>query len=146
MKSSLVAILAFLFLGGGPILLRAQTPTPTPPSATQPSRENAMVSVLTPAQQAQYDQAHSKALANNPDLKAEGDALKQKIFASGERLDQATIEKMNSHRQKLRQAMLKEDPTLGPLFAEIDKHISEAKAKQLGPLQNSAPNGAPSSP
>ena len=45
---------------------------------------------------------------------------------------QAFIEKMNSHRQKLRQAMLKEDPSLEPIFAEIDKHEAEMQAKQLG--------------
>ena len=43
---------------------------------------------------------------------------------------QGFIEQMNSHRQKLRAAMLKEDPTLEPIFAAIDKHISELKAKQ----------------
>jgi len=104
-----------------------------------------MISFLTPAQQEQYAKAHAKALADNPGLKAEGEVLKQLFVDSGGHLDQAGIEKMNSHRQKLRQAMLKEDPTLGPLFAEIDKHISEAKAKQLGQLQNSGTNTAPSS-
>jgi hypothetical protein len=44
---------------------------------------------------------------------------------------QAFIEKMTLHRQKLRQAMLKEDATLEPIFSEIDKHISEMKAKEL---------------
>ena len=71
--------------------------------------------------------------------------LRKQILANGEHQDQATIEKMNAHRQKLRQAMLKEDPTLKPIFAEIDKHISEVKAKQLGQLQNSGASGAPSS-
>ncbi len=50
---------------------------------------------------------------------------------------QAFIEKMNMHRQKLRAAMLKEDATLEPIFAEIDQHISELKAKQLGQVQSS---------
>jgi hypothetical protein len=145
MKLSLVAILAIFLFAGGTILLRAQTPAPAPAAAAQPSHETSMISFLTPAQQEQYAQAHAKALADNPSLKAEGDALKKQILANGEHQDQATIEKMNSHRQKLRQAMLKEDPTLGPVFAEIDKHISEAKAKQLGQLQNSGTSNAPSS-
>ncbi len=51
---------------------------------------------------------------------------------------QAFIEKMNSHRQKLRQAMLKEDATLEPVFAKIDKHISQIKAKQLDRMQSSS--------
>jgi hypothetical protein len=66
-------------------------------------------------------------------------------MASGTKADrQAFIEKMNSHRQKLRQAMVKEDPTLEPIFAEIDKHISEMKAKHLSPTQGSqSPTNAP---
>ncbi len=145
MKLLLVAILAVILLGGGTILLCAQTPAPAPATAGQPSHENAMIAFLTPTQQEQYAKAHAKALADNPGLKEEGDTLKKQILANGEHLDQAMIEKMNSHRQKLRQAMLKEDPTLGPVFAEIDKHISEAKAKQLGQLQNSGTDSAPSS-
>ena len=145
MKPSLFALIAFFFFADGIFLLRAQTPAPTPATNAPPSREMGMISFLTPAQQEQYAKAHAKALADNPTLKAEGDALKKQIMANGEHQDQATIEKMNSHRQKLRQAMLKEDPTLGQIFAEIDKHISEAKAKQLGQLQNSGANSAPSS-
>jgi hypothetical protein len=33
---------------------------------------------------------------------------------------------------------LKEDPTLQPIFAAIDKHISEMKAKQLSQKQSSS--------
>ena len=40
---------------------------------------------------------------------------------------------MTAHRLKLRQAMLKEDPNLVPIFSEIDKHLSEAKAKGTAP-------------
>jgi acyl transferase domain-containing protein len=145
MKLSRVAVFAFFLLANGTILLRAQTPAPAPAAATQPSHDNGMIAFLTPVQQEQYAKAHAKALADNPALKAEGEALKKQILANGEHQDQATIERMNSHRQKLRQAMLKEDPTLGPVFAEIDKHISEAKAKQLGQLQNSGTTNAPSS-
>ena len=53
---------------------------------------------------------------------------------------------MSLHRQKLRQAMLKEDPSLDPIFAEIDKHISEMKAKQLGQMQSSSSSSAAHAP
>ncbi len=102
-----------------------------------------MVSFLTPAQQEQYAKARAKALDNNPDLKAEGEEIMKQIVAAGGQADPVIMEKMNTHRQKLRMAMLKEDSTLKPIFAEIDKHLSEIKAKQLGQLQNSGTNASP---
>ena len=147
MKASLPGITLFLLLASGPLFLQAQT-NATPQSA----RENRMISFLTPAEQDQYANARAKALADNPDLKAEGeDMIKQgeAVMADGTAADkQAFIEKMNSHRQKLRQAMLKEDPTLEPVFTQIDKHISEMKAKALAQRQASsdATNAPPANP
>lgn len=96
-----------------------------------------MIAFLTPDQQLEYAKAHEKALADNPALKDEGDKLKQRgleVLTSGtpaEKLD--FMDKMTAHRLKLRQAMLKEDPNLVPIFSEIDKHLSEAKAKGTAP-------------
>jgi hypothetical protein len=53
---------------------------------------------------------------------------------------QGFMDMMTSHRQKLRAAMLKEDPTLRPVFAEIDTHISEMRARQSGPPANASPD------
>jgi hypothetical protein len=136
MKASLPGIIVCFLLAGGSFSLHAQTNTNTnvPPPNPQAARENRMISFLTPAQQEQYATARAKALADNPALKTEGENLMQQgeaLMADGTAADkQAFIEKMNSHRQKLRQAMLKEDANLGPIFAEIDKHISDLKAKR----------------
>ena len=143
---------AVLFWASSPLLLNAQTngDTNASPASSPAARVNAMISFLTPAQQLQYAEARAKALADNPDLKAEGESVaKEGIVAMSSGASaadkQAFIEKMNSHRQKLREAMLKEDPTLEPIFAEIDKHISEMKAKHLAQLQSSpSPTNAPS--
>jgi hypothetical protein len=115
--------------------LHAQTST----NGAQPVKpipgagEPQALAILTPDQQVEYAQAHEKALADNPVLKAENDALKQRylnVMTTGTSAEkQAMMERVDSHRQKLRQAMLKEDPKLGPIFAQIDKYISEAKAK-----------------
>ena len=119
-----------------------------------------MISFLTPAEQEQYAKARAKALADNPDLKTEGENLLkqgQALMPDGAATDQQKVnyedarnfmEKMMIHRQKLRQAMLKVDPTLEPIFAQIDKHISEMKAKQLGQAQgtSSATNAASAQP
>jgi len=143
MKSLLLGI-SGCFLLGGTFLVHAQTnaaPAGAPANSQLPPG-NAMLSFLSPAEQIQYAKARAKALADNPDLKSEGEKVAQEggqaMSAGATAADrQAFIEKMNSHRQKLRQAMLKEDPTLEPIFAKIDKQISETKAKQLGSILNS---------
>ena len=129
MKASLLGLAVFFLLGNGPFRLHAQTNT-----SPQVAREAGMLSFLTPAQQLQYATARAKALTDNPELETEGENVaKQGINAltadATAEEKQAFMEKMNSHRQKLRQAMLKEDPKLEPIFAEIDKHISQMKAK-----------------
>ena len=149
MKSSLLPTVG-CFLLGGSLFLQAQTNAPAAgaPPTPQSAQANAALSFLTPPEQLQYAKARAKALADSPDLKAEGEVIVKQGASSmngqataEEKL--AFIEKMNSHRQKLRQAMLKEDPTLEPIFSKIDKHISEMKAKQLGAVQNSPPPNSP---
>jgi hypothetical protein len=148
MKALFPGIIAFLLLAGGTFLLQAQTDAATngQPSNPQLAREYRMISFLTPAEQEQYAKARAKALADNPGLEAEGEKVMKQgeaVMANGTKVDkQAFIEKMNSHRQKLRQAMLKEDPTLEPIFAQIDKHISEMKAKQLSSTPPAGPSTA----
>lgn len=140
MKSSLFGLMLVGWLAVGSFLLHAQTnaAATNAPATNQPppqmSRELQMISFLTPTQQEQYAKARAKALEDNPALKTDGETLMKQgksVMTNGSAADkQGFIEKMNSHRQKLRQAMLKEDSTLQPIFDEIDKHISEAKAKQ----------------
>ena len=142
MKASLRGMIVFVVLITGPFLLRAQTNDGTNPQAPNPqvARELAF---LTPAQQLQYAKAHKKALSDNPGLKSEGENLikqAEPVMADGSAADkQAFLEKMNSHRQKLRAAMLKEDPTLGPIFTEIDQHISQLRAQQHAAAQSPPP-------
>jgi hypothetical protein len=133
MKASLRGMIVFLLVAVGPFLLRGQTNSAAataPAPNAQVARELAF---LTPAEQLQYAKAHQKALENNPGLKSEGEDLIQQarsLHAESPAEDrQAFLEKMNSHRQKLRAAMLKEDPTLTPVFTEIDQHISQMRAQ-----------------
>ncbi len=116
-----------------PILAPAQTDAAAPANPPSGGGEMQAVSILTTDQQLEYAQAHAKALDDNPELKAENDALKARyasVMTGGTAAEkQAITEKVDSHRQKLRQAMLKEDPKLGPIFAQIDKYISEVKAR-----------------
>lgn len=114
--------------------LRAQTnaaSAPAKPAAVSP--EHQALAILTRDQQIEYAKAHEMALADDPALKAENDSLKTQyvgVMEHGTPAEkQAMMEKVDSHRLKLRKAMLKADPNLGPIFAQIDKTISEAKAK-----------------
>jgi len=152
MKLSILGITGFYLLAGS-FLLRAQTDSTTASAAPSPqvAQANAALSFLTPEEQMQYAEARAKALADNPDLKAEGEAVARQganaMLADATASDkQAFIEQMRLHREKLRQAMLKEDPTLKPVFAKIDKHLSELKAKRLAELQNSSSQTNSSTP
>jgi len=140
MSSLLPKITLVLLLATGSSLLRAQA-NAAANGAPASEHENPLISFLTPAQQVEYAKAHAKALADNPALNAEGDELKEKfagVMADGKPAEkQAFEEKMNAHKQKLRQAMLKEDASLEPVFALIDKHISEMKAKHPDSVQGS---------
>ena len=132
MKLCAVAlVLTFL----APALLRAQTNTA--PASAAASAERQAFSILTPAQLKEYADARVKALADDSALNAENDALKEQfadVMANGNAAQkQELLVKVDAHRQKLRAAMLKEDPNLGPIFAQIDKSISEMKTKGTPP-------------
>ena len=128
MKFCAVAIVLTFFAAA---LLRAQT-NPAPANAAA-SAEHQALSILTPDQIKEYANARVKALADDPNLNAENDELKEQfadVMARGTAAQkQALLVKVDAHRQKLRAAMLKEDPSLGPIFAQIDKSMSELKSK-----------------
>ncbi len=131
MRLLLFGLSLFVLLIGGSFSLHAQTNV---------AAAHGLISFLTPPEQEQYASARAKALAAHPEIKIEGQSLMQQgkdVMANGTMADkQAFMEKMNSHRQKLRAAMLQVDPTLEPIFAKIDKHISEIKAKRADESQN----------
>jgi len=128
MKFCAVAIVLTFFASA---VLRAQTNAA--PASAAASAERQALSILTPEQIKEYADARVKALADDSALNAENDALKLQfadVMAHGDAAQkQALLVKVDAHRQKLRQAMLKEDPNLGPIFAQIDKSMSEMKAK-----------------
>jgi len=134
MRFCLPAIILSLFC---PALLCAQTSAPAPTKPSSGAPEPQALAILTPDQQVEYARARAKALADNAALNAENDALKAQyadVMAHGTAAQkQMMLEKVDSHRHKLRQAMLKADPNLEPIFAQIDKYISEQKAKGAMP-------------
>jgi regulator of replication initiation timing len=129
MRFCVVAVILSLF---APALLHAQT-NAAPANASAAAAERKALAILTTDQLNEYAKARVKALADDPALNAENEALKEQfadVMVHGTAAQkQAMIEKVDAHRQKLRQAMLKEDPNLEPIFAQIDKSMSELKAK-----------------
>jgi hypothetical protein len=92
-----------------------------------------VIGFLPQADQDRVVAAYNKALADNPTLRAEREELEKgwtQIANANSQDRMAFMEKRRSHDQKLREAMLKEDPTLGPIFAEIDQHLSAMRAEQ----------------
>jgi len=84
--------------------------------------------------------ARQQVLDSNPDLKAEGDALKKQgqALKGGDATPEDKmdfLQSMQAHQQKMKAAMLKIDPTLGPIIdqAEADmKQKMQARAAQGG--------------
>jgi hypothetical protein len=132
---------ATIVLLAGTAGLRAQTnPAPTNAAPAKPAAaaaESKALSILTPDQINEYAAARKKALVDNPALDSENEALKAEyadVMLHGTAAQkQAVLEKVDSHRQKLRAAMLKEDPNLEPIFNRIDASMSEMKAKGTAP-------------
>jgi hypothetical protein len=94
-----------------------------------------MRGVLTPAEMAQLQKAHDQAETNDPTLKTDEDALKQKrtdLKAQGANAsadDKAALRQdMTDFNKKLHDAELAIDPTLAPIIAKLDA----AQAKRNG--------------
>ena len=114
--------------------LPAQTTNAAPAMGekTESLRDRA-IGFLPQADQDRVSAAYHKALVDNPALKTEGDALMKEApdvrgMSSQDRM--AFMEKRRMHDQKMREAMLKEDPTLGPALDQIDKHLSAMRAER----------------
>jgi hypothetical protein len=124
---------------------QAQASKPTPPTF-QPSTLMAPAmnrppgpppSLITPDIRARFPKARLAAFAANPALKKEEDDLTKQRMAMMKRNpppspgdQKAFIAKWEDHAQKMRAAMAKADPTLQPIFADLDARI-KARQQQI---------------
>lgn len=110
-----VVLLGLLTLGGA--RLGAQVSTSAPGSTQMPPP------LLDQDEMTQLKHAREKVFETNPALKAENDRLKEMHDSSttptAEQRNAAFAE-WKSYQKQMRAAMLKVDPTLGPIFAKID--------------------------
>ncbi len=90
----------------------------------------------------ELSEARQKVLDSNPDLKAEdADLQKQKDQMKEQR--KAFIEKCKVHQQKMRTAMLKENPKLAPVFEKMDKKKSEWREHRHHVSKDGSSTGTP---
>ena len=123
MKSNLsLSSIAFLALALG---IATITPTFAQTDSTPPAAP-AKASPLTPEEQAQVKKAQDAALAADPALKTEDEALtKQRADlkstgASASADDKkALMTQWHDHQDKLHAAMIKIDPTVAPLIEKM---------------------------
>ncbi len=87
------------------------------------------MSSLTPQEKMQFMKARKQVLAANPDLKTEGENLlkeKQQLGDNPSPEDRrGFFQDVSTHEGKMREAMLKVDPSLSPVFAKIDQSMKQ---------------------
>jgi hypothetical protein len=106
---------------------------PAPPSSN--SMMDQVTATLTPAEKTQLSNVRIKTMQDNPDLQKEELALMQKGMAmqsGGEITDadkMAFHDEIKSHADKVRAAMIKEDPTVEPIMLKVEAQITKLRAE-----------------
>ena len=122
-----LALAAVGMMATMPLVARGEDPVAS--GAVAGLRPEAMAQIPKPDRDRVLSVYH-QVLADNPELKKEGDEIaRANQLEDSSPAGQAMMEKDRSLRVKVRQAMLKEDPTLGPVLAEIDKKVSALRAQ-----------------
>lgn len=108
--------------------------------AASPSTASPSVTPLTPQDKMRLLKVRQQVLDSDPVLKTEQDSLKKQgqALKSGDATPEEKmdfVQDMEAHQQKMKAAMLKIDPTLGPI---IDQAAAEMKQK----MQARAAQGA----
>ena len=125
-------VLVFELSGSGIVL--AQTNSTATPSA--PSQNGGRLSFLSPQDKMKLLKARKEVLAANPDLQAEQQDLMKQREALKDNADATPEDKMElfqsftAHEKKMQAAMLKVDPTLAPVFAQIDQQMKQKMAQR----------------
>jgi hypothetical protein len=109
------------FFGVAPVLAQAPAATQAPESAPLPPP------MLDNDEMVQLHKAREQVLAANPDVKAEEKKFKALHDAVQNQVPPPTADQRNAmfaewkaYQKTMRAAMLKIDPTLGPIFAKLD--------------------------
>jgi hypothetical protein len=128
MRSFFLLVGLVIGVSGGPNRLMAQDTTEKGPPGQR------MLSFLSPADKEKFLAARKKVMEANPDLKTEGEELMKegKDMRGGDAAPedkQEFFEKFMAYQQKVRAAMLKDDPSLQSIFDQMDQHRSQMRAQ-----------------
>jgi hypothetical protein len=98
-----------------------------------PSSSSSDAQPLTFQDKMKLMKTRNEVFANNPDLKAEADSLKQQgqTIKGGNATPEQKMsfaQSMKEHQDKMKAAMLKIDPTLGPLIDQADAEMKQKMA------------------
>jgi membrane-bound lytic murein transglycosylase len=140
MKSHLqlgaAAILMFQLLIAGNAVAQDQS-SDTSQAGGQTQQQGPLASLST-QDKMKYLKARQQVLANNPDLKAEQeDITKQRQGIQNASPDdkKAFLQNFMAFQKKMKEAMLQVDPSLGPVFDQIDQEMKQKfqqRAAQAG--------------
>lgn len=126
-----------LSLGGAGVVSAEPSTQPPPPGAPAPDgRPHKRMGFLTPEEQTKLENARKQALANDPSIQADMDAIKQQrelAKQSGVKPTpeerQAMMAKMKGLKEKTDAAMVKADPSIAPIMEKIKAHHQEMMQK-----------------
>ena len=111
-----------------PSLAKADDSTNAPPPGPPPGEDGGHhdhMKFLTDAEKAELKKAHEAALAADPSLKTEGEALHAKMEANKTAGTKPTEEDMaagKAFHEKMDAAMIKADPAVEPILAKMKAH------------------------
>ena len=95
-------------------------------------QQSGPLSSLSAQDKMKFLKARKEVLANNPDLKAEQESLTKERAAIKNEGDNATQDERTvlfqntmAHEKKMKAAMLQVDPSLGPVFDQIDQQMKQ---------------------
>jgi Spy/CpxP family protein refolding chaperone len=129
MKRTLLLLTVGAALLACPTFIHAQDSTNAPASGGPPEggpgghhHGPPDVSFLTDAQKAELKKAHDAALAANPDL-AKQDQAMQAAHEAGTPPTDEQREQFHQFRKEMDAAMIKADPNVAPILAEMKEHM-----------------------
>lgn len=82
-----------------------------------------------------FMKTRKQVLSNNPDLKAEQDSLakqRQGIKDASPEDRKAFLQNWMAHQKKMKAAMLQVDPSLGPVFDQIEQQMKQKLEQRNG--------------
>ena len=136
LKLSMVTwILMFRLLFAGMGNAVAQDQSSDNSQSDTPAQQQGPLASLSAEDKAKYLKARRQVLADNPDLKAEQEEIAQQrqgIKDASPDDRKAFLQKALAFEKKMKEAMLQVDPSLGPVFDQLQQQMKEKIQQRAG--------------